>query len=118
MASRVREADRQIQEARRVRAEGNLRAEELLRSCLTEVQQSQLQRHGWFEVTAASGRAYRVYRGYAGNVISEGQRFCIHGSPDLPDADQMLGQKLLIETDEATFLRIANASGQRARLAA
>lgn len=86
------------------------RAEELLMGCLDEEQRHQLLTRGRFNVRSASGRLYVIERGYAGNVFSGQTRFCIHMDHRLPEADHMLAQKLLIETDEDSFLRIANHS--------
>ncbi len=86
------------------------RAEELLLACLDEEQVAQLTTLDRFSVTAASGRVYWIQRGYAGNVRSEGRRYCIHGPDNLPHADQMLMQKLLLETNEEGFLDVANES--------
>ena len=116
--------ERQAAEARRLddlrqrNREANERAEALLESCLTTQQLDDLDTIDAFRVTAASGRQYVIHRGYAGNVESEGFRYCIHGPSDLPHADQMLMQKLLLETDEAAFLRIANATPVVRRVAA
>jgi hypothetical protein len=40
--------------------------------------------------------------------LDDGVRFCAHPETDLPDADTMLAQKLMLEADEAGFLAIAN----------
>jgi hypothetical protein len=94
------------------RVEANRRADELLLSCLDEEQQAELAAQDRFHVTAPSGRRYVIRRGYAGNVDSpeEGLRFCIHGPGELPTADHMLAQKLLLETDETGFRNVANIS--------
>lgn len=105
-------------ESRRVRRqsreeelrEASRRAKELLISCLNAEQRAELEDREQFHVTAPSGRVYVIQWGYAGNVRSQGWRYCIHGPSDLPYADQMLMQKLLLETDEEKFLRVANAS--------
>jgi hypothetical protein len=91
-------------------------AEELLMSCLSKEQQAELRLHDYFHVVGArSGRRYCIKRGRAGNVswrpsLGPAIRYCIHDSAGLPAADTMLGQKLMLETDEDEFLRIANAS--------
>lgn len=90
------------------------RAEALLLSCLDEEQKAELRAHDRFHVTAPSGRRYCIKRGRAGNVSArDGNRivrYCIHDYVGLPDADTMLGQKLMLETDESGFLETANAS--------
>lgn len=106
----VAAADTAVRERRATVERANVSAEALLRSCLTEEQKAEYDALGRFRVTAASGRVYVIMEGYAGNVVSQGWRYCIHGPETLPHADQMLMQKLLIETDEAEFLRLANAS--------
>jgi hypothetical protein len=88
------------------------RAEKLLTEHLTPAQREQLLAHGYFDVLV-SGKTYRINRGFAGNVhLLDGRkavsRFCIHPSERVPDADAMLSQKLLLEANEAEFIRIAN----------
>ncbi len=113
-------------EAQRLRVEARLqreaelaaakeRAEALLLSCLDEEQRRELRAHDRFHVTAPSGRRYCIKRGRAGNVSARDSanrvvRYCIHDYVGLPDADTMLGQKLMLETDEQEFLATANAS--------
>ena len=112
--ARERELAAEEREARqRRRAEAAARAMVLLRSCLTEAQKAQLDENACFQVTAPSGRVYTIMQGYAGNVHSRGWTYCIHMRSDIPEGDQMLAQKLMIETDEEGFLRIANASPSR-----
>lgn len=36
--------------------------------------------------------------------------YCAHPNDQCPDADTMLAQKLMLENDETSFLRIANPS--------
>jgi hypothetical protein len=80
------------------------------------------QRESWetrreFSVAAPSGCRYLITgNGVQGNVYSadapDGRswRFCIHPDLGFPLEDALLTQKLLIETDEDEFLRVANAS--------
>lgn len=76
-----------------------------------------LEKNGWFDVRVpssdGSSRTYRIRRGVAGNVSLLGpdgravKSFCAH--PDgVPSPDVMLSQKLMLETNEDMFLRIAN----------
>jgi hypothetical protein len=57
---------------------------------------------------------------YAGNVKLLGndglpvKRYCIHADSRLPYEDQMLAQKMLLEANEAEFLRVANMTQLRA----
>lgn len=107
-----RQALRAKREGRR-RSEAEVRAEELLRSCLSERQDADLTRLGWFDVPASPGRTYRVKRGTAGNVYLLGadgrevEQYCAHPS-GVPAADTMLAQKLMLEAAESRFLKIAN----------
>lgn len=100
-----------------VRKRAERRAEGLLRSWLTEKQTADLEKNGWFDVRVpssdGSSRTYRIRRGVAGNVSLLGpdgravKSFCAH--PDgVPSPDVMLSQKLMLETNEDMFLRIAN----------
>lgn len=95
------------------RQAANACAEELLVSCLDDVQRREYRETGQFHVRSPAGRSYLIRHGYAGNVERDGSKFCIHADPGLPHADQMLGQKLMLETDEAAFLRIANETRPR-----
>lgn len=88
------------------------RARELLCRSLTPAQRQSLDEHGFFDLNVG-GRHYRIRQGTHGNVrLIQDERevtsYCIQ--PDgVPAEDAMLAQKLLLETDEPSFLRIANA---------
>lgn len=100
--------------SRRFREAAQHRAENLLRSVLNAEQRAELEQHGHFHVrTQGTNRVYRIERGFQGNVklMVEGRairRYCIHADSRLPYADQMAAQKLMLETNEHEFLRIAN----------
>lgn len=116
--------ERTVQERRRQQAEESRRqanelAEELLRSALTPEQIQDLEEYRAFTVTVlrpdGTEREYRIHRGQVQNVIGRDRqgrpcRYCIHPSEGVPDADAMLAQKLLLETDEEAFLRVAHVS--------
>ena len=95
------------------------RAEALLCGNLTKAQIEQLTRSGKFLVETKSGRIYEIRRGQQHNVFLLGpdgqpiEEFCAHPSGGLPDADAMLAQKLVLETDEEHFCRIANRWDRR-----
>lgn len=99
-------------------AKASDRAEKLLRECLSPRQAAELQRQGHFhvEVIGLNGaiRRYRIERGRSGNVKQVDEqgrvlkRLCLHPIESVPDADTMLAQKLLLETDEEQFLQTAN----------
>jgi hypothetical protein len=93
------------------------RARRLLTSNLTKEQHESLEKFGFFEVVV-EGKTYRIRQGTHGNVRllgadgKESKSFCIQPN-GVPDEDAMLAQKLMLETDEASFLRIANARDLR-----
>jgi hypothetical protein len=94
--------------------EANERAKSLLLELLDAKQRQELETHRYFHVQTADGeRTYRIDYGHSGNVklIEQGRpvaSFCIHSYEDMPDYDEMALQKLMLESDEQEFLRIAN----------
>jgi len=90
----------------------NKRADELLRGFLTEEQAGTWER-GWFDVVAASGKRFRLTpsgvfeMGDSGRVLCS---YCIQ-MYGYPKGDVVLGRKLLLETNEDEFLRIAVRGG-------
>lgn len=93
------------------------RADVLLNTILNAEQRTQFARNRFFEVvTGSTGatRRYRIKHGWAGNIFllddkgREVEIFCLHPHTPVPVADNLIAQKLLLETDEASFLRIAN----------
>lgn len=97
----------------------NAKAEELLRANLSEAQRAELDRHNWFLVVGKTGEIFRIRRGRSGNVDvidpktgSVVKRLCAHPNVACPDADTMLAQKLHLEDDPTSFVRIANDHGR------
>ena len=100
------------------------RARRLLISMLTPDQRKELEEKNHFHLTvhdrSGSMRVYRIEHGYAGNVKLLGvagqpvKRYCIHADYRLPYEDQMLAQKLLLESNEEHFLKVANMTQLRA----
>ncbi|GAC1589689.1 MAG: hypothetical protein NVS3B5_22210 [Sphingomicrobium sp.] len=90
------------------------RALRLLMSLLNEEQAAQYRSERAFEVRGHSGRRYRLRHGWARNIevlTDEGrvtECLCIHPNQALPFADNLLMQKLFLETDEVAFRRLAN----------
>ena len=88
-------------------------AEALLVRHLSPAQRTQFRETKSFDVMVGA-RRYRLRLGWAGNVsLLDGkgntvEQFCIHPVGKFPHADNLLAQKLLLETDEAKFLQIAN----------
>jgi hypothetical protein len=123
------ERERQVQagwqaryeEQQREQERTSARALELLRSLLSDGQWASYQERGWFEVTGASGRRWRVRnRGQSGNVdlmpeIGEERdaTYCAHPPGCLPDADAHAAQMLALVTDDEAFLRVANVHWAR-----
>ena len=90
--------------------EADRRAASLLWDHLNEEQRGQLRSSGRFMVRGGvSGQAYEIGTGHSGNVVLGRTRFCAIAASHsaVPVADQMLAQKLWLETDEAAFHGIA-----------
>lgn len=89
------------------------RAEELLLSFLTPEQRDELERLNHFHLIVGE-RKYRIKRGRSRNIElldASGkpvEKLCAHPRDYIPDADTMLAQKLMLETDEEAFLKMAN----------
>ena len=90
------------------RRRARLRAEALLWAWLSPVQRKQYRARRWFEVTTATGRRYRILRGGVVRLDPRGSGFCIEATSPVPVADEMLANKLLLETDERRFLATAH----------
>jgi hypothetical protein len=90
------------------RRRARLRAEALLWAWLSPAQRQQYRARRWFEVTTASGRRYRILRGGVVRLDPRGSGFCIEATSPVPVADEMLANKLLLETDERRFLATAH----------
>ncbi len=96
------------------RWEAERKGQALLRQLLTPPEYCTLHERGFLEVTSptVAGRVYRIprRRGLVAQ-IEEGRvatRLCVVPDRWLPDADIVLLHKLLIEADEAHYLRVAN----------
>ncbi len=91
------------------------RALTLLLDHLTPAQRFQYETVHSFDVEV-NGRRYRISSGWSGNVkrLNESggwiESLCIHFDRSMPIPDLMLAQKLMLETNEAEFRRIANIS--------
>lgn len=100
----------------------NNRAEQLLLRHLSPEQKQHWRKHAGFFVTAPSGNKYWVggIEGGSRTILYEEpnhqprKRFCFLTYDDqgnqLPGADHVLAQKLLLEANEEHFLRIAHAT--------
>lgn len=103
LAGPVRCAHRAL--TRRRRAE--LRAKALLLTWLSPGQRSQYRARGWFDVVTPTGSRYRVCPRKVVRMDAHRSAYCIEAIPWVPEADQMLAKKLLLETDERRFLATA-----------
>lgn len=88
------------------------RARRLLLQCLNASQRAEFERTGAFTVRGPSGQSYRIGFGTIANVEVVGERgellyrLCA-GPTELPTPAVMLAQKLMLESRELEFLRIA-----------
>ena len=92
--------------------EGGKRARELLFAQLTAAQRAEVERWHGFTVRGQSGRLYRIGFGSVANIEALDE----HGNAEyrlcacprrLPAWGVMLAQKLMLESREAEFLRVA-----------
>ena len=90
------------------RRRARLRAEALLWAWLSPAQRTQYRARRWFEVTTTSGRRYRILRGGVVRLDPRGSGYCIEATSPVPVTDEMLANKLLLETDERRFLATAH----------
>jgi hypothetical protein len=90
------------------RRQARLRAEALLWAWLSPAQRKQYRARRWFEVTTTSGRRDRILRGGVVRIDPHGSGYCIEATSPVPVADEMLANKLLLETDERRFLATAH----------
>jgi hypothetical protein len=115
-AAMEEEADRSREKARRRWALANECAKQILLDHLTAEQRETVEKNGWFVIQGGeSGKLYRIgMRSIAGNVEeldADGRavaRFCCHLNDAIPHHDHHLAQKLMLEWEEETFLRLAN----------
>jgi hypothetical protein len=101
------------------RAAADEKARKLLARLLSQEQRARYETQREFEIlTCRNGevRRYLIKEGHAGNIVrldANGtaiERYCIHTDESIPAPDNMVAQKLLLEADEETFLKIANRS--------
>jgi hypothetical protein len=118
---RITEHRRRMQaesrEWERVRVEANHRAEMLLAENLNDEQAEQYVRNKAFRVRGSRGGVYSIHHGVAFEVDPNDPEYtthsiCIHGT-GVPEPDNMLAKKLMIETDEEAFRRIGNFARER-----
>jgi hypothetical protein len=98
------------------------RAEALLCAWLSPDQHACYKRFGYFDVIgSASGKRYRIGRGAIYNIRELDQHgeavygWCFVPAVRLVSADELLAQKIALETSEREALRIANRDPPRLR---
>lgn len=117
---------RRAEEAEKARKLAEEKAERLLLSVLSPEQRDEYIKHGRFHVRTAGGRLYRINKGRHGNMEllerdSDGEliiaeNLCVHVRPNCPNQDNMVAQKLMIESGmEEELRRVANISDYRRR---
>jgi hypothetical protein len=90
------------------------RSEQVLRTHLSTAELAGLNRQGYLEVASPSraGRAYLVSPSASRVVVVQNgvpvSRLCIHPVVRLPGREEVLAHKLMLQTDEADYLRRAN----------
>lgn len=85
-----------------VTQEADERARELLVETLTPEQREAFEQHGEFTVT----KPHRTYVIGPGHIYAEGRNYGMYAQ-GYSEYDRMLAVKLMLETDEARFLRTA-----------
>ena len=85
-----------------------LRAKRLFLSKLNDDERYRWQRDRRFTVRASSGRRYTLRPYEAFNIRSGEHEYCLRVVGWVPAYDKLLAQRLLLESDEATFLATAN----------
>jgi hypothetical protein len=112
--ARAAEQARAAEERRRQEAEALQRAEDLLMLQLSEKQRSDWKKHKAFDVISQSGKRFRIRNERSMNVDEYDAdnkmvaRHCIVPQTHVPAPDQYVMQKLMLEHQEADFMRIAN----------
>lgn len=105
------QVQRQYAEHRASREHAQRQAEQLLRRLLSPMQVEHYRAHLCFRVRGSQGGLYEIAHGYSGNVYeiepSYGRRYCAHPPMNVPVEAAMVGQLLMINTDESGFLRVA-----------
>lgn len=85
-----------------------LRAKQLFLSKLSDAERYCWQHDRRLTVVASSGRCYTLRPYEAFNIRSGDDEYCLRVLGWVPAYDKLLAQRLLLESDEATFLATAN----------
>lgn len=96
--------------------EARIEASALLDSILNDIQRRSLEEEDWFLVIGRSGAIYRLRRGRVGNIdlISPDGKllrsYCVHPGERLPNPDDLVAQKLHLETNDGLALSLGYLS--------
>lgn len=118
LQGQLHQAQIAAEQAMEERKEADARAEQLLLDSLNPAQRVMYEQAKKFIVEGGeTGTKYEIRHGRSVNIHrldDSGKtvdRLCAHPVLDVPDGDTMLAQKLMLETCERDFLRIANVHG-------
>lgn len=118
LQERLHQAQIAAEQAMEERKDADARAEQLLLDSLNLAQRVMYEQAEKFIVEGnETGTKYEIRHGRSVNIHrldDSGKtvdRLCAHPVLDVPDGDTMLAQKLMLETCERDFLRIANVHG-------
>lgn len=85
-----------------------LRAKRLFMSLLGEAERRSWAKHRRLTVIGSSGGCYTLMPYAAFNIQDGKDEYCLRVVGRIPPYDKLLAQRLLLESDEETFLQIAN----------
>ena len=92
------------------------RSLKLMRRWLSAAQREQFDGRGYFDVIGShTGRRYRIRTGYSTNICELDSfehtvaRWCFVPCENLPAGDVMLAQKIALENDEPSALKVARS---------
>lgn len=94
--------------------EAEERAEQLIRSLLSEDDYQKLRRDGYLDIPSPNypHRVYRIPSGAGTVAVLEGgqciARLCVYSTQPIPEREAVLIHKLMIEGNEQEYLRTAN----------
>lgn len=114
LEQRRREREAEIERNAMLRAKATHRAIHLLWKHLSPSQKRSLKKNGWFDVLSKCGIKYRLLYTLHGNVLRLGsknkveQAFCGHMGSNIPIADTLLAQKLLLRHNPGKYEKSAN----------
>lgn len=94
--------------------EAEERAEQVVRSVLTDDEYDRLRRDGFLDVSSPNypQRVYRIPSGPGTVTVMEGghciARLCVYSTTPIPEREAVVVHKLMIEGNEQDYLRSAN----------